>query len=172
MTEQHPSPAEHLAAAYNRMMERVHELMKDAEDKAIPTLEEGIRHAVDKAVDLGEVTREEAEKIGEWIRRDMEDATHYVGDGGREFAAWLKFDIGQVEQRLLDALFSVADRTRLELDDFERRMAANNIYHAGEVAGAGVLECIACGEQMHVYETTTIGLCANCRGSRFRRPRA
>lgn len=172
MTEQHPSPAERLAAAYDHMLERVRALLEDTEDKAIPTLEEGIRHAADKAVELGEISREEAERIGGWIRRDMEDATHYLADGGREFAAWLKFDIDQVEERLLDALLGVADRTRLELEAFERRLAADNVYHAGEIAGAGVLECLACGEPLHLYETATIGLCAKCRGSRFRRPRA
>ncbi|MDV3237560.1 MAG: zinc ribbon-containing protein [Gammaproteobacteria bacterium] len=175
MTEQHPSPAERaaerLAAAYNRMMERIRELMEDAEDKGIPTLEEGIRRAADKAVELGEVTREEAEKIGGWIRRDMEEATHYLADGGREFADWLKFDIGQVEERLLDVLFSVADRTRLELAAFERAMEANNVYRTGEITGAGVLECMDCGEPMHFYETSTIPACPKCGGTKFRRPR-
>lgn len=172
MTEQHPSPAERLAAAYNRMLERIRELLEDTEDKAIPTLEEGIRQAADKAVELGEVTREEAEQLGGWIRRDMEEATQYLASGGREFAAWLKFDIGQVEERLLDVLFSVADRTKLELAAFERAMEANNVYKAGEITGAGVLECLDCGERTHFYETATIAACPKCQGTKFRRPRA
>lgn len=171
MTEQHPSPAERLATAYNRMMERIRELMEDTEDKGIPTLEEGIRQAADKAVELGEITREEAEKIGGWIRRDMEEATHYLADSGREFAAWLKFDIDQVENRLLEVLFSVADRTKLELAEFERTMEANHVYSAGEITGAGVLECTACGEQLHFHETATIAACPKCGGMKFRRPR-
>jgi hypothetical protein len=172
MTEQHPSPAERLAAAYNRMLERIQELLEDTEDKGMPTLEEGIRQAGNKAVELGEVTREEAERLGGWIRRDMEEATHYLADGGREFAAWLKFDIGQVEARLLDVLFSVADKTRLELAAFERAMEANNVYKAGEITGAGVLECLGCGEQAHYYETSAIAACAKCGGTKFKRPRA
>lgn len=172
MTEQHPSPAERLAAAYNRMMERIREVMEDTEDKAIPTLEEGIRQAADKAVELGEVTREEAEKIGGWIKRDMEEATQYLAEGGREFADWLKFDIGQVERRLLDVLLSVADRTKLQLAAFERAMTAHNVYKAGEITGAGVLECQACGERMHFYETGTITPCPKCGGTKFKRPRA
>lgn len=171
MTEQHPSPAERLAAAYNRMMERIRELMEDTEDKAIPTLEEGIKQAADKAVELGEITREEAEKIGGWIKRDMEEATHYLADGGREFADWLKFDIGQVEDRLLDVLLSVADKTKLQLAAFERAMEANNIYKAGEITGAGVLECMDCGEPTHFYSTATITPCAKCGGTKFKRPR-
>ena len=122
MTEQQPSPAERLTAAYNRMMERIRELMEDTEDKGIPTLEEGIKQAGNKAVELGEITREEAEKLGGWIKRDMEEATQYLASGGREFAAWLKFDIEQVEKRVLDVLLSVADRTKLELEAFERSM--------------------------------------------------
>ncbi|MFN2309170.1 MAG: zinc ribbon-containing protein [Gammaproteobacteria bacterium] len=175
MTEQHPNPAEragqHLAAAYNRMMERLRELMEDAEDKAIPTLEEGIRQAADKAVELGEITREEAEKVGAWLRRDMEETTHQLADSGREFADWLKFDINQVEGRLLDALLSVADRTRLQLAAFERAVTANNLYTAGEIVGAGVLECTACGAPMHFYETSTLPPCPQCGGKKFKRPR-
>jgi predicted nucleic acid-binding Zn-ribbon protein len=171
MTEQHPSPAERLAAAYNRMMERVRELMEDTEDKAIPTLEEGIRQAADKAVELGEITREEAEKIGGWIRRDMEEATHYLADGGREFADWLKFDIGQVEARLLDVLLSVADKTKLQLAAFERAMEAHHVYKSGEITGAGVLECQECGESLHFYATSIIPPCPKCGGTKFRRPR-
>ena len=172
MTEQHPSPAERLAAAYNRMLERISELMEDAEDKGIPTLEEGIRQAADKAVELGEVTREEAEQLGGWIKRDMEEATQYLASGGREFAAWLKFDIGQVEERLLDVLLSVADRTKLELAAFERAMEANNVYKTGEITGAGVLECSGCGARAHYYETATVAACPKCGGTKFKRPRA
>lgn len=171
MTEQHPTPTERLISAYNRMMERIQELMEDTEDKAIPTLEEGVKQAGNKAVELGELTREEAEKIGGWIKRDMEEASLYIASGGREFADWLKFDIEQVESRLLDVLFSVADRTKLELEAFERSIEANNVYKAGEITGAGVLECKACGEQMRFYETTTIPPCAKCKGTKFMRPR-
>lgn len=176
MTEQHPSPAERaaerLAVAYNHMMEWIRERIEDAEDKGIPTLEEGIRHAADRAVELGEVTREEAEKIGGWIRRDLQETTHYLADGGREFADWLKFDIGQVEERLLDALFSVADKTRLELAAFERAMEAHNVYRTGEITGAGVLECMDCGAPMHFYATSAIPACPGCGGTKFKRPRA
>lgn len=171
MTEQHPSPTETLIAAYNRMMERIQELMEDAEDKAIPTLEEGIKNASEKAVELGEITAEEAEKIGGWIKRDMEEASLYLASGGREFADWLKFDIEQVEKRVLDVLLSIADRTKLELAAFERSIEAHNTYRAGEITGAGVLACKACGEQMHYYETTTIPVCPKCKGTKFARPR-
>lgn len=172
MTEQQPSTAERLTAAYNRMMERLHERMGGSDDKAAPSLEDGIKQAGNKAVELGELTREEAEKIGGWIKRDIEEATLYLGDSGREFADWLKFDVGQVEERLLDALLSVADRTKLELAAFERSIAAHHAYKAGEITGAGVLECIACGEPVHFYATAAIPACPACGGTRFQRPRA
>lgn len=176
MTEQNPTPAERaaerLAAAYNRMMERIQELMENAEDKGIPTLEEGIKQASNKAIELGEITAEEAEKIGGWIKRDMEEASLYLASGGRELAAWLKFDIEQVEKRVLDVLLSVADRTKLELEAFERTMEAHNTYNSGEITGAGVLECTGCGDPMHFYETATIPACPKCQGTKFKRPRA
>ena len=172
MTEQHPSTTERLAAAYNRMMERLRERMEGSDEAPGPTLDEGIKQAGNKAVELGELSREEAEKIGGWIKRDIEEATLYLGDSGREFADWLKFDVNQVEERLLDALLSVADRTKLELAAFERSIGNHHTYHAGEVTGAGVLECLDCGEPAHFYATAMISACANCGGTKFRRPRA
>lgn len=172
MTAPQTSPTERLVAAYNRMLERVRELMEDAEDKAIPSLEEGIRHAGEKAVELGEITAEEAEKLGAWVKRDMEEASHYLADSGREFATWLKFDIQQVEARLLDMLLSVADRTRLELAAFERSIERHSSYKSGEITSAGVLQCMACGKTLHFYATEHIPACPQCGGRRFKRPRA
>ncbi len=171
MTAKQPSPTERLAAAYNQMLERIEELMEDAEDKAIPTLEEGIKQASLKAIELGEISAEEAEKIGAWVKRDMEEASLYLASGGREFAAWLKFDIEQVERRVLEVLLSVADRTKLELAAFERSIEAHSTYKAGEITGAGVLECTSCGELTHFHATSTIPACAKCQGTKFKRPR-
>ena len=171
MTEPHKTTTERLIGAYNRMLERVRELMEDAEDKAIPTLEEGIKHASEKAVELGEISAEEAEKLGGWIKRDMEEASHYLADSGREFADWLKFDLEQVEDRILDVLFSVADRTRLELEAFERSIQEHSTYKTGEITGAGVLECVGCGELLHFHATGHIPPCPQCKGTKFKRPR-
>ncbi|WJW74884.1 zinc ribbon-containing protein [Thiohalobacter sp. IOR34] len=170
MTDQpENSPGERLVQAYNRMMERLRAAIEEAEEKAIPTLEENLHAAQDKAVELGELSREEAERIATWLRRDLEAAGDFLARSGSELAAWLRFDVERVEERLLEMLFTVADRTRLELQRFEDRMQANAAYHTGEVTGPGVLRCVACGEELHFHHTGHIPPCPKCRGTEFRR---
>jgi hypothetical protein len=41
-------------------------------------LRASIEHAAEKAVELGELTREEARLIGGYLKRDLEDAGQYL----------------------------------------------------------------------------------------------
>ena len=79
--------------AYQRMMERVKariEELEQAEKAAFPILSASIEHAAEKAVELGEITREEAQLIGSYLRRDLEDAGQYLTTTGRDLRAWLR----------------------------------------------------------------------------------
>ena len=69
---QDPSAPERLEHAYNRMMERVQSVIEQAEGSVIPTLQRNIELARNRAVELGELTRDEAEKIGAYpIEREL-----------------------------------------------------------------------------------------------------
>ena len=105
-----------LAAGYERMLERTSRLVETAES-AVPRLRELLEQAREKAVELGELTREEANRVSQYLERDVQDAASYLNETGADFREWIRFDAEQVEQRLLDAFMSVADRTRLELDE-------------------------------------------------------
>lgn len=161
-----------LVAAYNRMMERVKSAIEEAEEQALPTLEENLRKAQDKAVELGELTREEAEKIAGYIRRDMEDAARYLEESGSELKQWFRIDMELIEDRLLDMMMMVADRTQLELAEFQKEITEGPLYHTGEITGPGMLRCTNCGEELHFHQTGHIPPCPKCHGTTFRRPPA
>ena len=168
--QQHDEGAiERLVQGYRRMMERLKAAIEEAGEEAKPTLEENLRRAQEKAVELGELTREEAEKVAGYLRRDLEDAAHYLEDTGSELAQWLRFDLELIEDRLLDMLLTVADRTRLELAEFERQMQRAASYHTGEITGPGVLRCTTCGEELHFREPGHIPPCPRCHGTEFQR---
>lgn len=172
MTE--PTQGNRWVAAYDRMMERVKFRLEDleqAEKAAFPRLHAGIEHAAEKAVELGELTREEARLIGGYLKRDLEDAGRYLSDTGRELRDWLRFDAELLEDRMLDFFRRGADQSRLDFSTFERVDAgAKSIeYRSGEIAGPGTLQCEQCGELTIHHATTVIVPCAACGGTVFMR---
>lgn len=154
--------------AYNRMMERVKAAYEEAAEEARPVLAHLIDDAKKKAVELGELTQEEAERIGTYLKRDLEDAADYLTSPEvKELVDWFKFDISLIEDRLLEMFTSVADQTKLELMQLEERARTANDYHTGEITGIGTLVCKACGEHLHFHASGHIPPCAKCHGTVF-----
>ena len=164
-----PNFEEKLTAAYDRMMTRVHEFLDTAEAKALPTLKQRIELARQRAVELREVTSEEADKIAVYVERDLHDAAEYLQRSGKEFSTWLQFDLKQVENRMFELYAQVADRTRFELDQLAAQARSAQQYHTGEITGIGSLYCADCGTQMHFKKTGRIPPCPKCHHTTFQR---
>ena len=170
MTE--PTHGNPLAQAYNRMMERVKlrlEELEQAEQEALPQLRASIEHAAEKAVELGELTREEARLIGGYLKRDLEDAGQYLTTTGRDLRAWLRFDVELLEDRMLDFFQRGVDQSRLEFLNFAEAEAGAELveYRSGEITGPGALQCEACGEPMIFHAPAAIAPCPACGGMIF-----
>ncbi len=162
-------PLDRMVVAYEKMLQRVDELLQRAEKTAIPTLKKGVEHAREKAVELDELTREEAEKIALYVERDLKDAAVFLHKTGEEFRDWVRFDMQLIEGRILDMFASVADKTKLELGRFAERAQESSLYHTGEITGPGTLVCSECGKELHFHKTGHIPPCAGCRGTKFAR---
>jgi len=161
--DNHDNTDNRLVHAYNKMMERVKSAI-DQSEKNLPSL---LEKAQDKAVALGELTKHEAEHIGQYLKRDVEAAADYfTSKEAEDLAAWFKFDVALVEERLLEMFLSVADKTKIELINLDRRARE---YHTGEVAGMGTLKCIKCDQEMHFHTTTHIPPCPKCHATTFMR---
>lgn len=170
MTEStHGNP---LVQAYHRMMERVKlrlEELEQAEQEALPRLRASIEHAAEKAVELGELSREEARLIGGYLKRDLEDAGQYLTTTGRDLRDWLRFDVELLEDRLLDFFQRGVDQSRLEFLAFESDEAGAEpvVYRSGEITGPGTLQCEACGTSVSFHAPTAITPCPACGGVAF-----
>ncbi len=162
-------PLDRMVVAYENMLERVDDLLEKAEESTLPTLKKGLEHAREKAIELDELTREEAEKIASYVERDMHDAAGFLHKSGEEFREWLRFDLELIESRLLDMFAKVADKTSLELGRFAEQAREASLYHTGEITGPGTLVCSECGKELHFHKTGHIPPCAGCRGTRFAR---
>ena len=163
------STREKWLTAYDDMMMRVKTALEEAEEGTLPVLQRFIHNARDTAVELEELTRDESEKIASYLQRDLQDAGKHLAETGHELGDWLRFDIHQVEDRLLSILSRVADHTRLEIQQFEHDIEEGPAWNAGEVTGPGTLVCENCGEVMRFHATGHIPACPNCGHSVFHR---
>lgn len=157
--------AKKLSDAYDLMLLRTRKTM----DKAEKNLGEALEMAMEKASELGELTREEADLVSIYIMRDLEDAAKFVEKSGDELRDWLRFDIKVVENTLLDVFSNMVDHTRNALTEIKERANAIGEWHTGEVTGIGTLQCKSCGELMHFHKTGHIPPCPKCHKTRYRR---
>ncbi|MEZ5582730.1 MAG: zinc ribbon-containing protein [Candidatus Competibacteraceae bacterium] len=161
-----------LVSAYDRMVERVKTLLDEleqAEKEALPNLHRSIEHAAEKAVELGELTREEAHQVGAYLKRDLQDAGHYLAETGHDLNTWLRFDLELIEERLLEFFASAADKTRLELLSFSETIERASHYTSGEITGPGTLQCDQCGKPLAFHATAVIPNCPACGATVFTR---
>lgn len=156
-----------LIAAYDTIMARVAQFFDTAEQHALPVLQKNIEKAKQQAIELKEVTREEADKLTYYIHRDLEDAAEYLEDTGEELSTWLSFDLELVEERLWDVFSKVADKTRLELAQLKAQAKRAQEYHTGEITGIGTLACQSCHSLVHFKKTSRIPPCPKCHHSIF-----
>ena len=159
-----------LVHGYNRMLERVrHALEEGAGEKTESRLHAALEKAKEKAVELGELTREEAEQVGRWLKRDLLHAADYLKEAGRELVDWIALDFDLLEQEFLEWFEKAVDQSRVELILFQEQLQEMAEWHTGEVTGPGVLECVSCGERLHFTRTARIPPCPKCHGTVFRR---
>jgi predicted RNA-binding Zn-ribbon protein involved in translation (DUF1610 family) len=169
MPQRHTSE-EKQVQAYNRMMERIHDLRAGAARHGAPiSLQYALAQAKETAVKLGELTQQEADLIARYLRQDLEDAGHYLAHTGRELRDWLYVDAKLIEVKLLEMFAQAADQTRLELMQLQERARHAAERHAGEITGIGTLHCAACGQLLHFHTTGHIPPCPKCRGTIFTR---
>jgi rubrerythrin len=157
---------EHLAPAYQKMMTRVEETQKQSTSK---TLHQHIEDATEKAVELEELSREEAERIGDYLRRDLQDAAEFIVTTEQALADWIRFDLELVEEGLLNMFSLMVDQTQQELESLAENARQAVEWHSGEIAGIGTLNCENCGQSLHFYKPDYIPVCPNCGATRFNR---
>jgi len=157
-----------LIEAYNQMMASIRSAFENAEDSDM-SLSKAIAMARDEITHISDVTQDEAEEISNFIKRDINDAAEYMMESSSEFSDWLMLDIEVIERKLIDLFLSVADKTRVELEQFGVQSRGLSLYYAGEITGPGTLQCAECGHRVSFATTSQIKNCAQCGHNTFRR---
>ena len=162
-------PVDKSVVAYEELLRRTRENLGAATDESPPRFREMLERARDSMVELGELTREEANKVSDYLRRDVEDAASYIAETGQDIHDWWRFDLQLIEQRMLDMFSLVADQTSLQLAQWAETARRLTLYQAGEITGPGTLVCDRCGAKTHFIKAGRIPPCADCNGIAFKR---
>lgn len=168
MSEQDQS---RLLRGYEQMLHRLREML-DQPDLTRPQLRDALDTAKQQAVEQGELTREEADRIGGYLRRDLESAASYTSQSDEDLGGWLRMDMQLIEDWLWDQFSKAADTTKLEFMQFQRGLMPAEEYTSGEIAGPGSLRCTNCGHILRFDRITEIPACPNCGNREFLRPMA
>jgi hypothetical protein len=155
--------------AYEQMLNRTKTFLTEANQELTPKVEYVLDTAREKATELGELSREEAEKIAGYLRRDLHDAAKFLANENSELRDWFRFDVGLVENRILDALSLLVDQTKVDLADLAEQAQRFGEWHTGEITGPGTLVCKDCGEVLHFHKTGHIPPCPKCKATVYRR---
>jgi len=161
-------PTEGMGEAYEKLLTLSMKEFKLLKNKTAPLLHKIIDNSSEKLSELGELTELEAEKISEYLKRDLNEAASYMANNSDDFKKWLAIDIELIEDYLFDQFKQAADQTTIELAKFKADAAAAE-YHTGEITGPGVLMCDNCGENLHFHKAGHIPPCAKCQGTHFHR---
>ena len=165
----HNDPIDTLGAAYEKMFERAAENMHTAEVKTGSLLHKAVDEAKDKAVELEELSKDDAAKVSGWLKRDLDDALSYLSETGHELKDWLGFEKTLLESTTLDLLLKAADKTTVKSLLMKENVRQAFIYKTGEITSAGTLICDHCGEILHFYKAGKIPSCPSCHATTFRR---
>ena len=165
----HHDPIDALGEAYEKMYERAAENFHHAEEKTGPLLHKLIDGAKDKAIELKELSEEDAEKLADWLKRDLDDAAGYLSETGHELKDWLGFETTLLESAVLDLLLKAADKTTVELLAMKENAKRPYTYRTGEITGPGTLICDECGEKLQHHRAGKISSCPKCHATSFHR---
>jgi len=168
MTEQNSTLKDKFINAYDTMMENIHALIEQAEQGS-ENMQDILKKARDQVSETDAITREEAEKVSEYLKRDLKNAGDYLEDNQRNLSDWLHMDIDLLEWNVTDLFLQTADKTKLDLLLLEENAKHVNEYHTGEITGPGLLICDNCQEKLHFNKTGHIPPCPKCHETRFSR---
>ena len=160
---------EKLVAAFDHMVENVSEAVHDAEEALAPTIDEMVHNAQVLARELFALSQEEAESLGDTLKRDMHKANKTLNQQGKELKDWLSFDLALVEDRFIDLIARAADKTWLDFHKFEFEDHQASLYRSGDVCNAGSFNCCHCDNSIKLTKTGQIPRCPVCDHDEFYR---
>jgi Zinc-ribbon containing domain len=164
MTENNQKPEEHEdVSLYQKLADRAAEALQEGRK----TLDEALKKAGEEVSSGGEYTREQAEKIGAFLRRDLGEVGKKAQNARdsvieavepHRVAAGVQSGLSRLLGTAADFLGDIAGKSEQVLE-----------FKTGEVTSPGTLKCKDCGKEMHFKSTVRIPPCPSCHKTVFRK---
>ncbi|MCK4502521.1 MAG: hypothetical protein KAU22_05755 [Desulfuromonadales bacterium] len=137
---------------YEKFVTRTEELLENGKK----TLDETIKRAGDELITAGNFTKEQAEKVSVFIKRDIQHAVDSA-DAVKEAVDLHRIAVGA------QSIFSkILSNTAETLSDLAQKSEQQLEFKTGEITSPGSLTCKNCGEVIHMKKTAKIPPCPKC----------
>lgn len=145
---------------YEKLASRTADLLEEGKK----TFDEALKKAKEEISAAGDFSRERADKIGEYVRRDLKANADKVTDAVKKAVEPMRVAAGV--QSAFSRILTSAAETLAELADRSEKLLE---YKTGEITSPGTLTCKDCNAEMHMTKTTRIPPCPKCHKTVFRK---
>ena len=148
---------------YEKIIARTEELLQSGKK----SLDEAIKKAGEEMSSAGQFTREQAEKISSFVKRDIEHTVDSATKAKESFKEAV--DPQRVAAGAQSIFARILSSTAETLSELAARSERQLTFKTGEVTSPGTLTCKNCGEEIHMKKTTRIPPCPRCHQTQFRK---
>lgn len=161
MTEQNEKKAEQEEVSlYEKLASRTADLLEEGKK----TFDDALKKAKEELSSAGVFSREQADRLGEYVRRDLKENAGKARDAVKKavepqrLAAGVQSAFSRILTSTAETLTELAERSERSLE-----------YKTGEITSSGTLTCKDCDAEMHMTKTTRIPPCPKCHKTVFRK---
>lgn len=148
---------------YAKMVARTEELMESGRKN----LDEALKKASEDLATAENFTREQAEKIAGFVKRDLGHAANQVNKATetiKESVAPQRIAAGA--QSLFAKILTTAST---HLSEWAKKAEGQLEFKTGEITSPGTLTCMNCAEEIQMKRTARIPPCPKCHQTRYRK---
>ncbi len=145
---------------YEKLASRTADVLEEGKK----TFDEALKRAKEELASAGDFSREQADRLGEYVRRDLRENADKARVAVKKAVAPQRVAAG-VQSAFSRILTSTAET----LTELAQRSEKSLEYKTGEITSPGTLTCKSCDAEMHMTKTTRIPPCPKCHKTIFRK---
>jgi len=156
-------------AAYEKLRARVGAGLGAAREKlGADNIRMVLAQAVEQLKAAGEHTADTVDRVAATVEKDMVAAAQFIGSRAEAFSEHAA-DLFHVWKDRGGEFLGGATQALADWLKARREGARPVTYRTGEMASAGMLECISCGERLVLETAAHVPRCPRCHALEFRR---
>ncbi len=161
MNDQNDKRDEHEEVGlYEKLASRTADFLEEGKK----TFDEALKKAKEELSSAGDFSREQADKLGEYVRRDLKENADKAKEAVKKAVEPQRLAAG-VQSAFSRILTSTAET----LTELASKSEKSLQYKTGEITSPGTLTCKECDAEMHMTKTTRIPPCPKCHKTIFRK---